>query len=45
MNFDFSAEDRMVQEQVRRFLSEQSPLSRHRAVLEGETPHADDVRF
>ncbi|MDA0761801.1 MAG: acyl-CoA/acyl-ACP dehydrogenase [Proteobacteria bacterium] len=43
MNFDFSAEDRMVQEQVRRFLSEQSPLSRHRAVLEGETPHADDV--
>ena len=43
MNFDFSSEDRMIQEQVRRFLSEQSPLSRHRSVMEGQSLQASDV--
>ena len=43
MNFDFSSEDRMIQEQVRRFLSEQSPLSMHRSVMEGEALQATEV--
>ena len=43
MNFDFSSEDRMIQEQVRRFLSEQSPLSMHRSVMEGEAVQATEV--
>ena len=43
MNFDFSSEDRMIQEQVRRFLSEQSPLSRHRSVMEGQSLQASEV--
>ena len=43
MNFDFSSEDRMVQEQVKRFLSERCSLGRYREVMEGETAHADDV--
>ena len=33
----------MIQEQVRRFLSEQSPLSRHRSVMEGQSLQASDV--
>ena len=33
----------MIQEQVRRFLSEQSPLSMHRSVMEGEAVQATEV--
>ena len=33
----------MIQEQVRRFLSEQSPLSMHRSVMEGEALQATEV--
>ena len=43
MNFDFSSEHRMIQEQVQRFLSDHSPLSVHRAVMEGEQLQANSV--
>ncbi len=43
MNFDFSSEHRMIQEQVQRFLSDQSPLSVHRTVMEGEQLQASSV--
>jgi acyl-CoA dehydrogenase len=43
MDFDFSSEDRMVQEQVKRYLSEQCPLTIHRSVMEGHVVQAIEV--
>jgi alkylation response protein AidB-like acyl-CoA dehydrogenase len=43
MDFDFSNEDRMVQEQVRRYLHDQCQLTRHRAVVDGDEVQALDV--
>ena len=43
MDFDFSNEDRMVQEQVRRYLQDQCQLNRHRSVLDGNEAQALDV--
>ena len=43
MDFDFSNEDRMVQEQVRRYLQDQCQLNRHRSVLDGNETQALDV--
>ena len=34
MNFEFSEDQKMIQEQARHFLSEQSPLTAARAVVE-----------
>ena len=34
MNFDFSEDHRVIQDQIRRFLSDKSPLARFRDVLE-----------
>lgn len=43
MNFDFSEEQRELQTQTRRFLSDQCPTSRVRDVLEGDEPFARDI--
>ena len=43
MNFDFSDDEKMVQEQVHRFLSDKSGLSVHRSILEGKDSYARGV--
>ena len=43
MNFDFSDDQKMLQEQVRRFLADKCPPSTVRRVLEGGETHADEV--
>jgi acyl-CoA dehydrogenase len=40
MNFDFSDESKLLREQARRFLTEQSPPSTVRKVLDGAEPYA-----
>lgn len=40
MNFDFSEEQKLLQQTARDFLAEQSPLSTCREVLEGDAPYA-----
>lgn len=39
MNFEFSADQKLIQEQARHFLSEQSPLTRARDVIDTERPY------
>lgn len=43
MNFDFSEDHRVIQDQIRRFLSDKSPLARFRDVLEARDRYAEDV--
>ena len=43
MNFDFSDDHRVIQEQIQRFLTDRSPLSRFRDVLEGRDRYAEEV--
>jgi alkylation response protein AidB-like acyl-CoA dehydrogenase len=43
MNFDFSDELKELREQARRFLTEQSPPSVVRQVLDGGGPYADTL--
>ncbi len=43
MNFDFSDDEKMVQDQIRRFLQDNCGANEHRAVLEGQTLQSDKV--
>lgn len=43
MDFDFSNDDKMVQDQIHRFLQDNCGFSVFRGVLEGEEPYAQDV--
>ena len=43
MNFDFSDDQKMLQEQVRRFLADKCPPKTVRRVLEGNEPYAEEV--
>ena len=43
MNFDFSDDQKLLQEQTRRFLTEQCGIAVVREVLEGKAPYADGV--
>lgn len=43
MNFDFSDDQKMLKEQVRKFLADKCPMSVTRRVLEGDEPYAQDV--
>jgi len=43
MNFDFSDDQKMLKEQVRKFLGDKSPLSVTRRILEGDESYAKDV--
>jgi acyl-CoA dehydrogenase len=43
MNFDFSEDHRVIQDQIRRFLTDKSPLTRFRDVLEERDRYAEDV--
>lgn len=43
MNFDFSDDQKMLKEQVRKFLADKCPLSVTRRVLEGDEAYAKDV--
>lgn len=43
MNFDFSDDQRMLQEQVRRFLTDKCPPKTVRRVLESDEPYAEEV--
>ncbi|MEQ9518672.1 MAG: acyl-CoA dehydrogenase family protein [Parvibaculum sp.] len=43
MNFDFSDDQKLLKEQVRKFLGDKCGLDRVRKVLEGEEPFAKDV--
>ncbi len=39
MNFEFSDDQKMIQDQARQFLTERSPLTAARSVLDGEAAH------
>ena len=43
MNFDFSEEEKLVQDQIHRYLSDHCGLDVHRSVLDGKTSHAESV--
>lgn len=43
MNFDFSDDQKMLKEQVRKFLADKSPLSVTRRILEGDESYAKEV--
>ncbi|MBO6541771.1 MAG: acyl-CoA/acyl-ACP dehydrogenase [Alphaproteobacteria bacterium] len=43
MNFDFSDDQKLLKEQVRKFLSDKCGLDRVRKVLDGDEPYAKDV--
>jgi len=43
MNFGFSEDHRVIQDQIRRFLTDKSPLTRFRDVLEERDRYAEDV--
>ncbi len=43
MNFDFSNDQKMMQDQIQRFLQDKCPLSRVRAVLESDETYASDI--
>ena len=43
MNFDFSDDQKMLKEQVRKFLADKCPMSVTRRVLEKEEPYAAEV--
>ena len=40
MNFDFSDDQNVLRDQIRKFLAKESPLSRARAVIEQAGTHA-----
>ncbi|HYC66470.1 MAG TPA: acyl-CoA dehydrogenase family protein [Reyranellaceae bacterium] len=43
MNFDFSDDQKLLKEQVRKFLTDKCPLKVVRRVLDGSETHADEV--
>src|ERR1700687_417352 len=43
MNFDFSDDQKLLKEQVRKFLADKCPTRVVRRVLDGTETHADDV--
>ena len=43
MNFDFSDDQKLLKEQVRKFLADKCPTKVVRRVLDGDETHADDV--
>jgi len=43
MNFDFSDDQNVLREQVRKFLSKESPIGRAREIIEQQGSHAPDV--
>ena len=43
MNFDFSDEQKLLQQTVRDYLADNSPLSVCRDILETDKPYADDL--
>lgn len=43
MNFDFSDDQKLLKEQVRKFLNDKCGLDRVRKVLDGDEPYAKDV--
>src|SRR5260370_6430110 len=43
MNFDFSDDQKLLKEQVRRFLVDKCPMKVVRRVLDGNEPHAEEV--
>ena len=43
MNFDFSDQQKMLQEQARKFLQDKCDYKTCRRVLEGDAPHAEEV--
>ena len=43
MNFDFSDDQKMLKEQVRKFLGDKSPLSVTRRILDGDESYAKEV--
>ena len=43
MNFDFSDDQKMLKEQVRKFLGDKSPLSVMRKILEGDDAYSKEV--
>ena len=43
MNFDFSDDQKLLKEQVRKFLADKCPLKVVRRVLDGNETHADEV--
>ena len=43
MNFDFSDDQKLLKEQVRKFLADKCPTKTVRRVLDGNETHADEV--
>lgn len=43
MNFDFSDDEKMVQDQIHRYLNDNCDFSRFRSVLEGNEPYSEQV--
>ncbi len=43
MNLDFSDDQKMLKEQVRKFLADKCPMSVTRRVLDGDEPYAKEV--
>jgi len=43
MNFDFSDDQKMLRDQVRKFLTDKCAMTVTREVLEGDLPHAEEV--
>src|ERR1700730_11111796 len=43
MNFDFSDDQKLLKEQVRKFLADKCPMKVVRRVLDGNESHADEV--
>src|SRR5258708_8138150 len=43
MNFDFSDDQKLLKEQVRKFLADKCPTKVVRRVLDGNEPHAEEV--
>src|SRR5262245_53936928 len=43
MNFDFSDDQKLLKEQVRKFLADKCPMTVVRRVLDGEETHAAEV--
>src|SRR5882757_1785865 len=43
MNFDFSDDQKLLKEQVRKFLTDKCPMKVVRRVLDGNETHADEV--
>ena len=43
MNFDFSDDDKMVQDQINRFLRDNCGFTEFRSVLDGDAPYSENV--